>query len=284
MQASDGFESWFLGSIYQIITALLIFTRNFMSQDAIRKIKMQIKFGRVIEANMAIQNLLKSASDSEKMELLPIYIDLDIQRGRHENAITSINQCLSLTTDTNLIKILREKLSVCEREVAKVESGIDCTDPNLCLFIEAIPVFLKSTTTKLNSLSFNLVNDFNKAKECAHNQNISPPFYSWNGAREKAAKEIFSHAFSNKIRLGNFDKKCRPLILQACERYISKEHRGCLFFDDIVGDLKTIALGLALKKMPQLVFKMKQAYESHLFPCGWMGSYPEGELVVYQLW
>ncbi|WP_124470481.1 hypothetical protein [Burkholderia ubonensis] len=64
----------------------------------------------------------------------------------------------------------------------------------------------------------------------------------------------------------------------------NRPESGMLFYDDIDGDLIEIARGILVGVIPHLHQRMLSAYEVHLFPGGWRGDYPAGQMLVRRLW
>lgn len=90
--------------------------------------------------------------------------------------------------------------------------------------------------------------------------------------------------YQRNINLDTFNNECLDRILRVCRDALPIGSPGYFHFDDIYADLSLIARGLLIDELSHPLGKMKTAYEMSLFPCGWSGSFPEGDLVVYRLW
>jgi hypothetical protein len=253
-----------------------------MIDDALKKIKTQIKFGRVVEAEKALLALLKVATKEEKARILPIFADFNLKTGGIESAAEAIRECLSLEISDEARAELKEKLVLCERQLAVVPTEPDINAPELVKFIDEIEKFL--TRTPHAEHKFVELASPQEVKRCAHDQNIDPPFFSWNAVRTSASKEMMNHVYAKKLILDSFNKTCLRRILEICRGVIPEGSPGYFYFDDIYADLSLIARGLLIGVLSHPLDKMKEAYEMSLFPCGWKGAFPDGELLVAKLW
>lgn len=253
-----------------------------MLDDALKKIKIQIKFGRAVEAKKSLRGLLETASPEDRIRILPIFADISFETGRYEDAAMAIRECLQFELSDELKSDLRKKLTISEERLSIVPSEPDHNTPELNSFLDSIENFLTEKSSAKHQ--FIELNDPEEVRRCAHDQNIPSPFYSWNAARTSASKETMSYVFRNKLNLDAFEEKYVDQIYKICEDVLPDGSRGAYYFDDIYADLSLIARGLLIKQPNFLLAKMKAAYEISLFPCGWRGPFPEGELIVYKLW
>jgi hypothetical protein len=236
-----------------------------------------------VEAEKSLVELLASPRIEERIAALPIYVDMQMQTQQYPEAAKAIEEGLSLPLPTDLSGSLGRKLDICKQEISKKQITPDCEAKAIKEFILSIPSFLSQGFTG-SKHPFIEASSFSDVSTLAHNQNISRPYYSWNAARTSASKEIYTHCFKNKVDLTEFDYSSVRKIKESCTKTITEGHPGYNFFDDIEADITMISRGLLVGKLPDLLRKMKAAYEMHLFPCGWKGSFPSGELVVYRLW
>jgi hypothetical protein len=253
-----------------------------MLEEAIKKIQTQIKFGRMVEAEKALLNLLKKGSDEDKARVLPVFVDFSMKTGSYEEAARAIQECLQLKIPDELKSDLNEKLIFCEQKMTAIPYEPNCDAPKLVAFLESVEEIL--TAKPHFEHQFVELHSWEEVARCAHDQNIGPPFFSWNAVRTSASKETMHYVYEHKLVLDTFKSKCLSRILQVCERALPEGSPGYFYFDDIYADLSLIARGLLIDKLSHPLAKMKAAYEMSLFPCGWRGSFPEGELVIYKLW
>ena len=254
-----------------------------MIQDTLKKITTQIKFGRLVEAEKALLHLLASPSHEDRIAALPIYVAMQMQTHEYADAARAINEGLQLPLPDDLAATLKEKLAICEFEVNKKPIEPNYDNPDFLAFLSAITELLQRSQAHATHPFIELT-DPRQAKKCAHDQNISAPYFSWNAARTSASKEVFSYCFENQINLSKFDSDFARIIADACSSIVTEQHPGFYYYDDIEADLTMIARGILVGKTPSLFAKMRIAYAARLFPCGWKGAFPEGELLVIRLW
>lgn len=250
-------------------------------EKKLKKIRTQIKFGRAVEATQALSTLISEASDEDLQLLLPIYIDILMKRQRFDEAVAAIEHAL-LVGVSDEIHSLHEKLLRCRREISKDPQVANYDGIQFKRFIEGIPEIFRAGAALPEELGFVEVPLLEDVTHFAHDQNAEMPYYSWNATRTQAAKEVYSYCYNNRIDVSIFNQEYLPAIEVACSENMSKS--AMLFFDDIYGDLVEIARGLLVDVRPLLHQAMMSAYQAHLFPCGWKGSYPAGQLLVHRLW
>lgn len=254
-----------------------------MIQDALKKITIQIKYGRLAEAEKALLHLLSSPAEKDRIAALPVYVDMQMQTHEYADAARAIREGLQLALSEDLVATLKEKLAACEFEVNRKPVEPDYENREFITFFSRIPALLQLDRSHALQ-GFIELTDPGQVKACAHDQNISPPYFSWNAARTSASKEVFSYCFENQISLSRFDADFAPRIAETCASIVIGHRPGFYYYDDMEADLIMIARGLLVEKTPPLFNKMRIAYEAALFPCGWKGKFPEGELLVCRLW
>ncbi len=254
-----------------------------MIQDTLKKIATQIKYGRLVEAEKALLHLLASPALEDRVAALPIYVDMQMQTHAYADAARAIQEGLQLSLPEDLTATLKENLAMCEFEVNKMAIEPDYDNPDFVAFLAAVPELLQHSQAHA-AHPFIELTDPRQAKASAHDQRISAPYFPWNAARTSASKAVFSYCFENHINLSTFDADFAPKVAQACSRIVTAQHPGFHYYDDVDADLTMIARGLVVGKTPPLFAKMRMAYEAKLFPCGWKGQFPEGELLVLRLW
>ncbi|WP_152601979.1 hypothetical protein [Burkholderia paludis] len=250
-------------------------------EEKLKKIRAQIKFGRAVEATQALEALIREASTEDLQLLLPVYVDVLMKRQRFEEASVAIERAL-LIGAPDIAHSLHEKLERCRTELSKTPQVANYDGVRFKQFIDSIPGIFQAGSTLSAELIFVDVPRLEEVARFAHDQNIEAPYYSWNAARTQAAREVRSYCYSRLIEMSRFNNEFCPAIEYLCGENMSKS--AALFFDDICGDLIEIARGLLVDVNTPLHKVMKSAYDAHLFPCGWRGKYPEGELLVHRLW
>lgn len=254
-----------------------------MIQKTLKKITTQIKYGRLVDAEKALLHLMASPVQDDRIAALPIYVDMQMQTHSYAEAARAINDGLKFSLPDNLVTILKEKLSICEFEINRKPIEPNYNNSDFIAFFSAIPALLHRSHSHPTH-SFIELTDPLQAKKCAHDQNILAPYFSWNAARTIASQSVFTYCFENKIILSKFDLDFAPQIVEVCSSIVTHQHPGFLYYDDIEADLTMIARALLVGKTLPLFAKMKIAYEATLFPCGWKGDFPQGELLVFRLW
>jgi hypothetical protein len=250
-----------------------------------KKIRLKLKFGRVVEAEEALLALLNEVRGTpEEIELLAIYcFDLEMPTGRYESAANGFQRLLALDITKELRQRVESSLLQCHAINDKTVIAPDYSSPDFVEFMAQIPILLNKENGDVNKFSANWIEvfDFNEALRLGHDQNIPPPFFSWNKARALAAKEVNSYCFENKISTILFDTEKSKEI---SDIVTGKLHgRMGWFADDIFGDLIEIARGKLVGKKTKLHTLMCDAYLTGFFPCGWRGDYPDGKIVVYDI-
>ncbi|KAB0633552.1 hypothetical protein WT19_13355 [Burkholderia stagnalis] len=252
-----------------------------MLEEKLKKIRAQIKFGRAVEATQALEALINDASTGELQLLLPVYVDVLMKRQRFREAEGAIERAL-LIGASDEAHSLHEKLEQCRRELGKIVQVANYDAPLFKQFIEGIPEIFRTGSRSAIEPNFTDVPRLEDVDRFAHDQNIGAPYYSWNAARTQAAKEVYSYRYSEKIDVSRFDNEFSAAIETMCREHLPES--AMLYFDDVYGDLVEIARGLLVGVHPPLHHVMMSAYEAHLFPCGWVGNYPAGQLLVHRLW
>ncbi|KWD82951.1 hypothetical protein [Burkholderia ubonensis] len=252
-----------------------------MLEEQLKRIRAQIRFGRVVEASQALEMLVSGASAGDLPLLLPLHIEVLMKRGRFDEAAAAIDHALAVGVPDAPYS-LREKREQCRREASKKGVAAHCDGIRFRQFIDGIPRMFRTAGVAPVAATFVDVPRREDVARFAHHQGIDAPYHSWNGARTLAAKAVFSHIFAEKIDVSRFDREFVPRIEAACRDNLPES--GMLFYDDIYGDLVEIARGILVGVIPRLHQQMRGAYDAHLFPCGWIGDYPAGQMLVHRLW
>lgn len=104
------------------------------------------------------------------------------------------------------------------------------------------------------------------AKKICHDQNVSPPYNSWNAFRSQAAKEVYNFSFENRISLDEYDSTFPIDLSNHLHDAISGLNID--FFDDVLGDLQEIGRGIFVGERINSHIRMLRVYEAGYFPCG----------------
>jgi hypothetical protein len=253
-----------------------------MLKQNIEKIRTQIKFGRMVEAEKALLSLLEQEANEDRVRVLLVFVDFSMQTGSYEKAARAIQECLQFGIPDETRSELNDKLVFCGMKMSAVLYEPDCDAPKLVSFLDSIKGFLTASSDSRHR--FVELESHDEVERCAHDQNIGLPFFSWNAVRALASRETMRCVYQRNINLDTFNNECLDRILRMCRDALPIDSPGYFHFDDIYADLSLIARGLLIDELSHPLGKMKTAYEMSLFPCGWSGSFPEGELVVYRLW
>jgi hypothetical protein len=250
-------------------------------EEKLKIIHAQIRFGRAIEATQALEVLIGNATAKDLQLLLPPYIEVLMKRQRFDEAISAIERALHIGASDDAPE-LRGKLQQCQSEQRRTSQAANYEEVRFKHFIESIPRIFQFGATSSTGSTFIEIPTTEAATRFAHDQNVEAPYYPWNAARTSAAREVRSYCYSKSIDLSHFNSYFCPAIEKMCGEHLSSSTMW--FFDDVCGDLIEIARGLLVGVTPPLHRLMNSAYERHLFPCGWIGGYPSGQLLVHRLW
>ncbi|MRV75985.1 hypothetical protein GJ700_30155 [Duganella sp. FT92W] len=251
--------------------------------SSLKKIRTQIKYGRIVEAEEALMSLLiQEKGRDQEILILEVYaLELLRKVGGHIEAIPLLERLLTFPLPDELSSQANDFLSFCKK---KTEISISKPNEKNSDFVEFMDTIRRKEifTFKPNpspSTNYITVNDIEDAKKLAWHQKIAPPFLSWNGMRTEASKQVHTHYFENKISMDFLHKDISPEIIKICEDSISSTMM--IFFDDIYSDLIEIARGKLVGMITDLHQIMWDAYKEKLFPCGWKGNFPDGKLCVF---
>lgn len=258
------------------------FKKNMHYENSIKKIRTQLKFGRVVNAGSALTALLNTELDAAaEIELLSLAIfDLHLPTGDYITAQADLRRLKTLPISTELHQRIDQALTICHEEMTKQVSEPNYQAQKFVDFTQAIPDILDRliNTTKDSACRWVDTTLVEEAIQLAHHQNICPPFISWNGVRTQASKEVHSFCFENKINFSGYDRYADHITNLTLEK-LNGEIR--YFGDDVFSDLILIGHGILVGVSTKLHEIMYEAYLSGYFPCGWRGSYPDGELIVF---
>lgn len=249
----------------------------------LKKVRMQIKFGRAVEAEQNLELLRQEFTGTDKEALVLSVYALEFLRKieDYRNAIPLLQRLLVLNIDDSTREEAVEFLRVAEEKEGLKESEPDMSSLDFQIMIEAVrnrEIFLPADDFSPPEDWF-VVQGIAVAKELAWNQGVNPPFQSWNALRTNAAREVHKYYFENKIKLSNRFDEVANEIMKICDESLSPIMMH--FYDDIYGDLSIIAMGKIVGVVPDLHAKMWEAYQSKSFPCGWRGDYSRGQLCVF---
>jgi len=250
---------------------------------AIKKIRTQIKYGRVVDADRSLYSLLEQYQGTEQEALLLAILALELcyQTDSYSKAIPLLERLLQLDISNEVRNRALGTLYICKKKVSIVT--IDASLDNVEL--EALMNLIRKGHifdfgAHPNSLRNSIfTNDVEQAQWLAWHQGIEEPFQSWNGLRAHASRQLYSHCREKGIETESFDKCIAPQIVEICEQKIVGEMMH--FFDDVYGDLTQIAKAKLVGFEPDLYKKMWRAYKKGFFPCGWKGEFPNGKLCIF---
>lgn len=244
---------------------------------------MYIKYGRVVKANEDLKALLNRFTDTnEEILILEVYaLELLQDTKSYGKASPLLERLLSLNISDDLRKRAHDFLEYCNERLSLVPIEADINNPEIIHFMETVREgrFLKFDAHPNNLHQFALTRNLEEAKWLAWNQEIEPPFESWNGTRALAVRQMGAYSNEKGIMTMNLEDKLIAEMTSICERRVSGEMMN--FFDDIYGDLTEIAIGKAIGYETHLYKNAWSAYQLGAFPCGWKGEYPEGKLCVF---
>lgn len=152
------------------------------------------------------------------------------------------------------------------------------------LLVEEVIDFAKGNNLLQNqntNADWHVVHDLNEAKRFAWEAMVGPDEYLWTDLRERRMADVRGRSYElegfteTKETLMGTLKQFTMLV----RRKLDDEHSELL--DDIVGDLHSCAFTRAVDGASGFFEKLFTAYRAGGWPCGWLGDYPSGQLVVY---
>jgi hypothetical protein len=252
-------------------------------EQAIKKIRTYIKFGRVVRADEELRALLNQFSGTQhEAVILEVYaLELQMATSSYAKANPLLIRLLSLNISEELRKRALDCLARCEQRLNMVPVEADLNNPNLTHFMETLRNgHIFKFNAHPNSLHRHpLTRDLEVAKMLAWHQGIESPFRSWNGLRSKASLKRNIYRDENKINIDLFSKIVTSEISFICENKICGDMMH--FFDDIFGDLSEIAEGKAIGYETGLHKQMWEVYKRGAFPCGWKDDGPDEKVCIF---
>lgn len=251
-------------------------------EQALKRIRTQIKYGLVVEAGHALQSLRAQYQDTDgEKTILEVYAPgLLRETGRYAQAIPVLERLLVLDIDERVRAEAVEFLKISVAQENLVPSEPDATNLDFLEFMQVVRsgVLFGTASGVQEAADYVIVTDIELAQHLAWNQQIEAPFESWNDLRAQASKQIHTHYFRNKLKTETL-RAAGDEIDDLCAASISPVMMH--FYDDIEGDLTMIAMGKLAGVIPDLHVHMWRAYRNRLFPCGWRGDFPDGQLCVF---
>jgi hypothetical protein len=252
-------------------------------ENSLSRIRTQIKYGRISGITDSLKLLLNTYHDTDyEASILEVYtLNFLKTVGGQKEAIPLLERLLSLNIPSDLRHNAEEYFLQCKKDEELLPSEPDNYNIDFSNFMEHLrskKIFSLHPDNKNLDNQF-IINNLDKAKETAWDQNIKKPFESWNSLRTQAAKQVYSYYSTNKIKTDFVNDKVFPEIKKICEETTPEALLD--FYDDIYGDLIEIARGKLVGVIPDLHEKMWSAYKNNVFPCGWRGEYPAGKLCIY---
>jgi hypothetical protein len=156
--------------------------------------------------------------------------------------------------------------------------------PNTALVLEVLDFAergpLLRPSKPIDGERFFVVDDFEEACAYAYERPISDAEDApdWTTLREQAASAILGASDAlMRDALDGLLNQFHPAVSQRVPRQYAET------VDDVLGDLINVASSRAVFSAGDRLFdKVWEAYRAGGWPCGWIGDYPEGRLVVYQ--
>jgi len=251
-------------------------------EQAMKRIRMQIKYGRAVEAGSALRSLLDRYKDTDdEKTILEVYaLGLLKDTESYATAIPVLERLLALDIDERVRAEAAEFLQSAIAYENRVPSEPDASNPDFLEFMRIVRsgTLFDTASAGQGAAAYVIVADLDTAQRLAWDQQIDAPFESWNDLRTEASKQIHTHYSRNKLTMATLDAVGRE-IGAICASHLSSVMMH--FYDDIEGDLTMIAMGKLAGVVPDLHVHMWQAYRQCVYPCGWRGEFPDGQLCVF---
>jgi hypothetical protein len=129
--------------------------------------------------------------------------------------------------------------------------------------------------------NWHVIHDLDDAMRFAREAVIGPDEYLWTDLRELEMADVWGRSYELEGFAEAEDAltETLELLTMAVRRRLDAEHGELL--DDIVGDLYCCAFNRAVIGASGFFERLFKAYRAGGWPCGWLGEYPAGQLVVY---
>ncbi|MEX0166795.1 hypothetical protein MRBLPD1_005356 [Pseudomonas brassicacearum] len=128
------------------------------------------------------------------------------------------------------------------------------------------------------------ISDLATAKKYAWGQVYGEEFFTWADLRSEKMSEVWDVVYGGGEKYTEMDIKLSKLLGElshSVQKQLSPKHRELL--DDVVSDLKCCLYSRAVQGKTNNFFEgIFSAYLSGGWPCGWVGSWPKGSLLVYR--
>ncbi|OOG85438.1 hypothetical protein B0E42_13835 [Pseudomonas sp. A25(2017)] len=128
------------------------------------------------------------------------------------------------------------------------------------------------------------ISDLATAKKYAWGQVYGEEFFTWADLRSEKMSEVWDVVYGWGEKYTEMDIKLSELLGElshSVQKQLSPKHRELL--DDVVSDLKCCLYSRAVQGKTNNFFEgIFSAYLSGGWPCGWVGSWPKGSLLVYR--
>ncbi|MGO4320853.1 hypothetical protein [Pseudomonas sp. KB_12] len=128
------------------------------------------------------------------------------------------------------------------------------------------------------------ISDLATAKKYAWGQVYGEEFFTWADLRSEKMSEVWDVVYGGGEKYTEMDIKLSELLGElshSVQKQLSPKHRELL--DDVVSDLKCCLYSRAVQGKTNNFFEgIFSAYLSGGWPCGWVGSWPKGSLLVYR--
>jgi hypothetical protein len=133
-----------------------------------------------------------------------------------------------------------------------------------------------------NASSVRAITDFEQAKRFCWNELYGGGEYNWTDLRENQMSKV--HGLGYKLdgyreAEGKLDEYL-DVILNSFDERVDEKYGE--IFDDVTADLCNCLISRAVQgNAPGFFEDLFGVYKQGLWPCGWDGNYPDGQLIAY---
>lgn len=149
------------------------------------------------------------------------------------------------------------------------------------LFVTSMEIIDSNIFLAGNTITENTIVERNPrtALDLAQDQGIQG-FELWTDLREQITKNINERIFDSNLAKSELLKYWYDAAFNKIENKIPEQIYDAI--DDIHYDLFCIALNSSLGGNKEVFFsQIEEIYKQGGWPCGWKGTYPQGEIIVF---
>jgi hypothetical protein len=166
-------------------------------EHALRKIGIQIKYGRVVEAERGLEGLWEDFKDNDKERKILEFFAFDLLKETedYKKAIPFLQRLLDLKIDEKVRSQAVDFLNTAIEHENMAPSIPDVANPKFLDFMQTIrkrEIFKPAQNFRPLGKSI-LIKDIEAAKELAWHQEVEAPFQSRNKLRTNASREVHSY-------------------------------------------------------------------------------------------